>query len=38
MIKVQKENSMAVGHVRNFWRNKILEEGSRGGAILMAAL
>ena len=38
MMKVQRENSMAVGRVRNFWRNKILEEGSRGGAILMAAL
>ena len=38
MIEVQRENSMAVGRVRNFWRNKILEEGSRGGAVLMAAL
>ena len=38
MIEVQRENSMAVGRVRNFWRNNILEEGSRGGAVLMAAL
>lgn len=38
MIKVRRENSMAVGRVRNFWRNKILEEGSCGGAVLMAAL
>ena len=38
MIKHQKERNIAVGRVREFWRNKILEEGSRGGAILMAAL
>lgn len=38
IIEVQRENSMAVGRVRNFWRNKILEEDSRGGAVLMAAL
>ena len=38
MTKVRRETSMEVGRVRNFWRNKILEEGSRGGAVLMAAL
>ena len=38
MTKAQRETRKAVGRVRNFWRNKILEEGSYGGAVLMAAL
>jgi len=38
MTKVQRETRKAVGRVRNFWWNKILEEGSHGGAVLMVAL
>ena len=36
--KMKRENNKSIKRVRNFWRNRIFEEASRGGQMLMSAL
>ena len=38
LISAHEKKDKAVHEVRTFWRNAVLEEGSRGGIMLMAAL
>lgn len=36
-IEMERNNGVKVEQVRHFWRNKIFEEGSRSGRMLMAS-
>ena len=38
VVSVHKEKKRAVGAMREFWRNKILEEQSYGGRMMLAAI
>ena len=38
LVKLHKDKEDSIARVRGFWRNKVLEEGSRSGMILLAGL
>ena len=38
MINLEKECERKIHSIRNFWKHKIYEEGSRGGKILKMAM
>ena len=38
VVSVHKEKNRAVGAMREFWRNKVLEEQSYGGRTVLAAI
>ena len=38
MVTVHKEKNQAVSAMRDFWRNKIFEQQSYGGRMVLAAL
>lgn len=38
IIRVHKEKNREIGSVRNFWRNKILEQQSYGEKVLLSAI